>query len=455
MDEPVVPATSSSLGPLGRRLILAFSVVSLVTVSLLAAAAYQAVGRGLIAARDAGLAGVAAEVGTAAATSYRAAGGWGAADLSGPLALAEDAGARATVRDVAGTVVAGSSVGRGPGAGAGAGAGAVVDVVVDARVVGSVEVAYPAGQGAGLAARAEARGRDIAWAWIVGAAVLALAIAVLAGWAVTRWLIAPLTALTAIARSFAHGDRTARAAELGAGELGDLARGFNEAADSMERSAQARRQMAADVAHELRTPLTALTAGLEELRDGLEDADTAALSRLHDQSLRLGRVVADLGILASLDDLPSSEPGRTDLAQIVRAELAARSPELRAAGVEIRTVDLAPAVVLADTGRIHQVVGNVLANCARHCRPGDHVDVSLSREGADAVLRVADDGPGIPAADLPHVFDRYWRGADARVSGSGLGLAVVREIVTAHRGGVAVTSTGGTTVTIHLPEVVA
>lgn len=450
MPEGRPSARPCRLSPLGVRLVLAFSLVSLATVSLLAWAAQQAVDRGLSASRDAGLWTVAAEVGDAAAVAYTAAQGWAAADLGAALAVAQDAGARAVVRDPAGNLVAESGVfpgRRAPGA-----AGAVADVVVDGAVVGSVEVGYQGTAGAGMAARAEARGRDLAWSWIVGAAAAALVLAVLAGWAVTLWLTRPLTALTGTARSFARGDRTARAPELGPGELGDLARGFNEAADSMESSAQARRQMAADVAHELRTPLTALQAGLEELRDGLVAADVTTLSRLHDQSLRLGRVVADLGILATADDLPAAQPGRTDLARIVREELAARAAELRAAGVAVGTVNLEPVAIMADPGRIHQVVGNLLANCARHCRPGDHVDITVGRDGPDAVLRVADDGPGIAADDLPRVMDRYWRGADTRVVGSGLGLAVVQEIITAHRGRVQVTSTAGTTVTIHLPE---
>lgn len=450
MADGPAPGRPHGLGPLGRRLVLAFSLVSLVTVSLLAWAAQQAVDRGLSASRDAGLWDVAAEVSDATALAYRAEEGWGGADLSAAFAVAQDAGARAVVRDTSGTVVAESAVFRGQRVDGVA--GAVADVVVDGVRVGTVEVGYQGTGGAGMAARAEARGRALAWSWIVGAAAFSLGVAVVAGWAVTRWLTGPLNNLTTTARSFARGDHAVRAADLGAGELGDLARGFNEAADSMERSAQARRQMAADVAHELRTPLTALQAGLEELRDGLVIADSTTLSRLHDQSLRLGRVVADLGILATADDLPSAELGRIDLAQTVRDELAARAAELRAVGIHLGTVNLTPVAVMADAGRIHQVVGNLLANCARHCRPGDHVDVTVGRDGPDAVLRVADDGPGIPAADLPRVMDRYRRGADARVSGSGLGLAVVKEIVTAHRGSVQVTSTAGTTVTVRLPE---
>ena len=114
-----------------------------------------------------------------------------------------------------------------------------------------------------------------------------------------------------------------------------------------------------------------------------------------------------------------------------------------------------PVVVRADSDRLHQAVGNLLANAARYCRPGDRVRVAVRPEGRDAVLEVVDSGPGIAADELPHVFERLWRGRSAReVAGSGIGLAVAREIVTAHGGTIEATSRegAGTTITIRLPR---
>jgi two-component system sensor histidine kinase BaeS len=433
-------------GPLGARLVLAFSLVSLISVTLLALAAQLAVDRGLRAARASGMWDVATQAATAAARAYREADGWAGADLSAVEAVAAgaDRTTSLTLTDADGTMLLGSGDGRGQAVSAA--------VQVDGTTVGTVVVRAP---GAGLAesAGAEARGRQLAWSWIVAAAGVALGLAVGAGWAVTRWLTGPLRELADVARGFARGDHAIRARPTGAGEIADLAHGFNEAADAVEASAAARRQMAADVAHELRTPLGALQAGLEELRDGLVPADPQTLARLHDQSVRLSRVVADLGVLAEANDVgPGRTPGRTDLARLVREELEARGPELRAAGVAVRGVELAAVTVRADADRLHQVVGNLLANCARHCRPGDHVDVALVAERGDAVLVVADDGPGIPEADLPRVFDRYWRGGRADVPGSGLGLAVVREIVRASGGTITLTSEAGTRVVVRLPH---
>jgi two-component system sensor histidine kinase BaeS len=113
-----------------------------------------------------------------------------------------------------------------------------------------------------------------------------------------------------------------------------------------------------------------------------------------------------------------------------------------------------PLPVHGDADRVHQAVTNLLANAARHCRPGDRLTIRAHADGGVAVLDVADTGPGIPADELPHIFQRLWRGQHAKaVTGSGIGLAVVRELITAHAGTVTANSPvgAGTTITIRLP----
>ncbi len=448
------------LGPLGRRLVVAFSVVALAAVVLMALAAQQAVSRGVRVASESGQDAVAARVADEVSAAVVGAGGWVGADLSGALEVATGAGFSATVRDDAGEVVASTTPGRGAHNG-GMGmememGGATVTVAVADRVVGTVWVGMR-GAGAGAAmTHAQERGLEVAWPWVAGAALAALALAVVAGWFVTRWLTAPLAHLAGVARAFAQGEPGVRADEAGAGEIGELARGFNEAADAVESSAAARRQMAADVAHELRTPLSALQAALEELRDGYVPADRDTLARLHDQTVRLGRVVGDLALLGQPGDAVAQVGrARLDLGALVADELAARTPELRAAGLVVGGAVGAGTFVVGDAGRLHQAVGNVLANCARHCGPGDrvNVDVGLDGTGRRAMVVVADSGPGIAPEDRERAFERYWRGPARGVEGSGIGLAVVREIVAAHRGEARVTETpgGGATVTLALP----
>ena len=319
-------------------------------------------------------------------------------------------------------------------------------VTVDGARVGTVLLGFPA---------AGTSGRAVAWSWILVAAVAAVAVAVAAGWWVVRQLTRPLVALTRATTAFGAGDLTARPQERGVGELGALADAFDRAADEVAEQQRLRRQQTADVAHELRTPLSALQAGLEELRDGLVEPDPPTLSRLHDQALRVSRTVAELSALSAADAAATSlHRAPADLGTVTREVVDARLPQLRTAGLEV-SADLAAGVTVAlDADRWHQVVGNLLDNCARHCRPGDRVSVAVSRDGATARLVVADTGPGIGAEDLPHVLERFHRGRDRHaVAGSGVGLAVVARLVEAHGGTVDVASDGatGTTVTVALP----
>jgi two-component system sensor histidine kinase BaeS len=473
--------------------LVAFAAVAVVTVGALVGSA-----QGLSSQVATERSDTAQRAAASAAAAYRASGGWAGADLARTAQVAEAAGAALAVFDVNNQAVfssgvhgpgngssaspgmgngigsgTGSGMGKGVGNGIGPAAGTVVTagIPVDGAEVGSVRLRF--------AASSTPAGRPVAWSWVFAAALAALVAAATAAWVISRWLSRPLVELTATARAFGAGSRDARPRLTGPGELGELAAAFSEAATAVQTSDNARRRMAADVAHELRTPLAALQAGLEELRDGLAPPDTAALARLHDQSLRLSRIVADLASLASAEAASIGlRLAPVDLVTVVTAEFEAREPQLRACGLHPRlhVVERAPAV--ADQERVHQVVGNLLENCARHCRPGDAVQVSVtagpavapddrpgvqsgahpgrqSRQMSDTWhIVVADTGPGIDEGDQPHVFTRFWRAKDrVGVAGSGLGLAVVRSLVEAHRGRVSVTSDGrsGTMVTVELP----
>ncbi|MCX4238779.1 MULTISPECIES: sensor histidine kinase [Streptomyces] len=453
---------SGGLGPLGRRLFAAFAVVALASVALLTAAALVGTDRGLSSAHQADRERTAARVAAVAADAYRRSGGWSTADLSRARSVATGAGAVLTVRD-ANDEVATKGSGAGPegehgmsgsghgqhGRGVGAGPDASAPVVVDGRAVGSVRLVFSAGSGS--------TGRSVAWGWIAVAAAGALALALAVSWFVTRRLTAPVVRVASTARALATGDRGARARIDAPGELGDLTRAFDAMADDVDHAEQARHRLAADVAHELRTPLASLQAGLEELRDGYADPSAGRLASLHDQALRLGRIVGDLGELAEAESARLSlRPAELDLTALAEAAVAERGAELRTAGLTVRTVPgPAPLSVRADADRLHQALGNLLSNAARHCRPGDTVTVTTSATPAEAVVEVADTGPGIPADELPHVFDRLWRGARAGAGGgSGIGLAVVKELVTAHGGTVTAGSgpSGGTRMTLRLPR---
>jgi two-component system sensor histidine kinase BaeS len=318
-------------------------------------------------------------------------------------------------------------------------------------VVGSVRLGFGASQGPSTI-------QTVAWTWILVAAVAAIVVAILVAWFVSRRISRPLVRLSDAARAFAAGDRAARASAQDAaapGELGDIARAFDETADAVVQSERARRQMSADVAHELRTPLAALQAGLEELRDGFVPADAERLASLHEQSVRLGRIVGDLAELSAAESAALGlRRSRVDLAEVAGDAVDVARPALDAAGLTVSTSLASDVMVNADSDRLHQAVGNLLGNAARYCRFGDAVAVTVASEDRSGVIVVSDTGPGIAPDDLPRVFDRMWRARSSQsVAGSGIGLAIVRELVMAHGGTVDVQSDGhsGTTFTLRLP----
>lgn len=443
------------VGHLGRRLLLAFVLVAVSSVLVLVAAALIGVDRGVHAAQQGDREQLALAAAAAAADAYQQAGGWEGAELSRTLAIGDAASARLSIVNTDGTVLASSGPGSGnPARGNGGpadsgGQGAVTaDVIVDGARVGTVRV--------NLGGNSGTRILDVAWMWIAAAALVALTVAIAASWFVTRRLVRPIRSMTEAARSFGAGDREVRVAGDAPGELGDLANAFNDMADAVVRSDTERRNLTADVAHELRTPLAALQAGLEELRDGLIEPTPAGLAGLHDQSLRLGRVVADLAELSAVETAALSlDLAPVDLAALAADALSRAEPQLRAAGLATELESVGPVWVRADADRLHQAVGNLLANTARYCRKGDTVTLRALTDGGDAVLTVADTGPGIPADELPHIFDRLWRGRAAeQIAGSGIGLALVREIVTSHGGTVHAASAPGegTAISVHLPR---
>ena len=295
--------------------------------------------------------------------------------------------------------------------------------------------------------------------WLLVATAIATVTAIGLSVVIADRLTRPVDGYIETARRFAAGDHSARPADLGPPEFAELATALVAAADEIERSETARRQLTDDIAHELRTPLAALQAGLEELRDGLVPADPEALSALHNQATRLGRIVNDLSDLAAAE---SSELHVTldevDLAAVAELALAAHASSMKSAGLLV-VQDLQPGTrVIADAGRMHQVLGNLLANANLYCRRGDEVTVRVWAARDMGVLEVADNGPGFRADELPHIFNRAWRGTAATgTRGTGLGLPIVQALTVAQHGTLTVESVEGrgATISVSLPLAVS
>ncbi|MFD8690207.1 sensor histidine kinase [Streptomyces sp. NPDC059651] len=264
----------------------------------------------------------------------------------------------------------------------------------------------------------------------------------------SRTVLRPVRALTSAARGLEEGDLARRVPGGGRDEIGALGRAFNRMAVSLQDAEERQRRLTGDIAHELRTPLANLRGYLEALRDGVVEPTPELLASLHGEALLQQRIVDDL------QDLALAEAGAltyhradTALGDLLVACGTAHRGQAEAAGVDLVAVSEDEVHVEADAYRLRQVVGNLVSNALRATPPGGRVTLVAGRRGGSAVVEVRDTGSGIAAEELPHVFDRFWRADKARgraTGGSGLGLAVVRQIVTDHGGTVEVRSEVGT-----------
>jgi signal transduction histidine kinase len=445
-EPPRAPGAGHRGNTLGLRLALAFLGVALAAVALIAvlAAVFSDADVSSLASRQRSeLAGALA---VAAGSSWQEPQGWVTAGLRPLLVLAEETGVQLEVRDAGGRTVAATS-----GFAAAAGPTTSAPVLVRGHQQGSVLVKLTA---SGLGG-ADAVLRTALFRAIAGAAGLAALLALVTGLGVSRRITRPVARLIAVTQAMASGDRSARAGEIRApGELRELAVAFDHMADTLDHEDKIRRDLVASVTHELRTPVAVLQAGHEALLDGVTEPGPEELGSLRDEVLRLARMVDDLQTMAAADAaVLQLTRERHDLADI--AGSAADSLARRFETAEVALVrQLAQAPVLADERWMHQVVTNLLGNALKFTPAGGTVTIRTGQDGPSAVLEVADTGVGIPADELPRVFDRFWRGqAAAQTSGSGIGLAIAAELTLAHGGTLTAASEPGvpTRFTLTLP----
>ncbi|MBO0825288.1 MAG: HAMP domain-containing histidine kinase [Actinobacteria bacterium] len=291
---------------------------------------------------------------------------------------------------------------------------------------------------------------------IAGAAGLAALVALVTALVIARRITGPVSEIIAVTRAMSRGERSARVGQVRApGELRELATAFDGMADTLDRQEQLRRDLVADVAHELRTPVAILQAGHEALLDGVARPTPEQLASLRDEVLRLGRMVTDLQELAAADaaalQLTLLDCNLADVAALAANSLAGR---FEAAGIAVERL-LQPAVVRADRRWLHQIITNLLTNALKYTPAGGTVTIAVEPDGAHAVLTVTDTGAGIPADELPHIFERFWRGRQPpQTSGTGIGLAIAAELASAHGGSLTARSEpgAGTTMTLTLPR---
>ena len=287
---------------------------------------------------------------------------------------------------------------------------------------------------------------DVRWGiWL--AAAIGVGVAAVAGTVAARQITGPLQALAAGARRIGRGDLSQQVPVAGDDEIGEVAKTFNAMAADLRRAEDVRRQLQADIAHELATPLSVLQANVEGMLDGVVETSPQRLTLLHAQTQMLSRLVRDLKDLSLLQEgrLPL-ERRPTDLGSLMREVGEIVRPTAAAKGVTLGVGESPSITVDADRDRIGQVLHNLLSNAVRYTDAGGTVSARARADGGRIVVEVADTGEGIPAAELPHVFERFHRVDRSRTratGGAGLGLAVVKQIVEAHGGTVWVSSTPG------------
>jgi two-component system sensor histidine kinase BaeS len=444
-------AAAAKPGPIALRLALAFTAVALAAVALLAGltAAFATADVSASAHRD--RADVTSVIAITAGGAWDRRNSWSKADLSPVLELAERTGSDVQIRDRAGRPV-------GATAGFAAHRGSPQyswPVKVGGQQVGQAVVRFTR---PGLGSADETLRTALLRA-IAGAAGLAAALALLAGLGVARHITRPVAQLIAATRAMTRGERSSRVGPVRAlGELGELATAFDQMADALDRQEQLRRHQVADVAHELRTPIAVLQAEHEALLDGVAEPTPAQFGVLRDQVLRLARIVGDLEILSEADAAAVRlATNRIDLADIAAKAADSLAGRFEAAGITVAR-RLEPVPVVADADRLHQIIINLLTNAVKFTPAGGQVTLEAGPADDRAVLRVSDTGVGIPADELPRIFDRFWRGHQAaHTGGSGIGLAVAAELARAHGGELNAASTVGlgTQMTLTLPRAVS
>ena len=291
----------------------------------------------------------------------------------------------------------------------------------------------------------------IGGALTVGAAIL------LAAW-LSKRITAPVTALTEATQAIAQGD-TALLPVTSSDELGRMSAAFNRMTSTLETQRELRRRLINDVSHELNTPLSVIQLEAKGLRDGLQTPESA-YDHIIEEVNRLRGLVTDLDWLAETDhgELRLTLEA-TSIRELLAAEVIRWQPQSQTRQVELSlqaSADL-PDMDL-DRVRMSQALGNILSNAIHCTEAGGSIVLRAGLEGDETLaISVTDDGIGIHPADLPHIFDRFYRTDQSRsraIRGTGLGLAITRAIVEAHGGTIAMTSDGsgqGVTVIIRLP----
>jgi two-component system OmpR family sensor kinase/two-component system sensor histidine kinase BaeS len=281
----------------------------------------------------------------------------------------------------------------------------------------------------------------------------------LIGLLLMRRVVVPLSEVVAAARAVAAGDLSTRVPVSGPDDLRALSDSFNHMAASLEQNDRERRNLLADVAHELRTPLTVIRGRLEGIVDGIYPSDEKQIIPALEETYLLERLVEDLRLLTLAEARQLHfEPLPVLLSDLANQTINLFTAEAEEKQVSLRLDDRArDAKASVDPQRTEQVIGNLIGNALRYVPAGGEVWLIVEQKDGAVSLSVNDNGPGVPADDLPHLFQRFWRGEKSRSrasGGAGLGLAIAKQLVEAQGGAIEAANLpgGGLQIRIAFPQ---
>ncbi len=287
--------------------------------------------------------------------------------------------------------------------------------------------------------------------YLVWASLAALGVAFILSYLLTRRVLRPLSEMTAITKEVAAGNFSLRAEISTEDEVGQLGIAFNRMADSLEQIEQLRKTMVADVAHELRTPLTNLRGYLEAINDGVIPPTSETFQMLQQENLRLVHLVDNLQQLARAD----AARAYLKLEEIVLPDLIRQMVDLNLPNFQSKQITLEtrfPAKVpsvSADRDKLLQALRNLIENCWKYTPESGNVIISVAAVAGGVKVDFQNSGDGISKADLPYIFERFFRADRSRTrgaaGGAGIGLAITRELIEAHGGSVGAESIPGET----------
>ena len=278
------------------------------------------------------------------------------------------------------------------------------------------------------------------------AVLIAVAISVALAVVLAAWLSRPLRQMARAAERIAGGDYTTRVPGSGPNELASLADSFNRMAQSLAEQEQQRADFIANAAHELRTPLTNLQGYLEALRDGVIAPTPEQFRSLHEEAQRLVRLSRSLEALAvnqRAEDAVRRQD--VDVAKAIRSAYEVARPAFEAKAIEVDMALPDGLVARTEPDGLAQVLANLLQNASRYTPQGGSAAIRAWGQRSRVLVAVSNTGDGIPNADLPHVFERFYRvekSRDAARGGAGIGLAIVKQLVEASGGRVGADSDG-------------